>query len=353
MGVGGTKKVKEEQKKEENRIHTRESNVEWENLVSVESSGYALGFYGETKTGKTITSLGFANLRHEMIPAWEKDYPLTAEALRDGTIPEINKIIIIDTENAIKKQIGQVLEKKLLKFITGHVEIKYKKVPISVPDSDLKDLEKGIIISDESAQLIFDSVELVETAIKWASENSDQNTLVIFDSASKYLDLLTGKGTVQYNRRIRDRGEEYVKTEGMHKYVIRKQWWDASLGILRGTAGWIISTFRVVPNSEYSIAVAKAKNRTVKYFKTLALDTTGFNLDMEYDFSFAKDKFERHIDIRVGRWVDTEDNDENKFLISSRTRFSSLKIIEAMLKVWGSDELFMEDDEFELPTIDE
>lgn len=335
-------------------VKTREQVIDFSSFEDEkeESAGYTFGFYGLTKTGKSCTAYSLANLRKEMIPAWEEDYPLCAKALREGLIPEINRVIFIDTENAFKKQKNQLEQKRLFKYIDGRVEFLYKPVPIQIPNSDLEDLKKGMTISAESAKQIYEDVDLVENIIRWAKENSDENTLVIFDSASKYLDLVAAKGTIQYDMRISQKGKDAVKDEGYHKWEMRKMWWDATLGMLRGTPGWIVSTFRVVPNSDYSIAISKQKGREPVYTKDEALKTTGFALDMEYDFDFGETKFTRHVSIRNGRWVDEQDDDNNKFIISKTSRFSSLKLIESMLEVMMSEEMFADDNrDFELPAL--
>jgi hypothetical protein len=334
-------------------VRHRRVKVDFEELNEEPvANGYTLGFYGRTKTGKTTTAISLANLRLEMIPAWEKWFPLCAENLRNGMLPEINRIIIVDTEAAIKKQMGQIEQRNMFKFINGRVKVLHKAVPIKVPNSDLEDLDKGKVISDESAQLIYDKVEMIESYLEWAHDNADEHTLVIFDSASRYLDLLKAKGTIQYNRRILLFGKDSVKQEGFHALEYRKIWWNATMEQLRSTPGWVVSTFRVVPTSDYSIAVAQSKGLEPQYTKTEALKTTGFALDMEYDFDFGETDFSKHVDIRAGRWVDETDDENNNFDLTKSNRYSGLQMIENMLKVMCDPEMFGDEDEFELPPLD-
>jgi len=352
--IGERKKKETEEPDVLGQLQSRKQIVDFsrfETDIDDESGGYTLGFYGISKAGKTCTAFSLANLRKEMIPLWGDKFPLCKKYLENDLLPEIKRVVMIDTEGSFKKQKNQIQEKRLFKYIVGRVEFLYLSVQSQVPDSCLEDLRKGITISIESSRQIYEDVELIESTIKWVNANSDKNTLVIFDSASKYKDLIEAKGTIQYDLRILQKGVEAVKDEGFHKLAMRKIWWDAALGMLRGSPGWIVSTFRVVPTSDYTIAVTKSKGREPAYTKTEALSTTMFALDMEYDFELGDSKFSRNITIRNGRWVDENDDENNKFTIDFSTRFSSLKLIESMLAVMTDEKLYSDDNEnYQFPT---
>ena len=204
--------------------------VTFEEINISSGGGYTFGFCGEANSGKTITALTFGYLNKTFLPLWEKHFPLTAKALEEGVIPEVQRIEVIDSENALEKQLPRPFEQKFLKPLMGKVPIQRHRIePVAPKVYD--DIENGFEITQDSVSLVFDALDQYEDALRLSRDN---HCLLVLDSASRLYKLLTAKSKIIYQQRVKDKGEETVKNEGFAKWQDRNVWWDEDMTLLRG-----------------------------------------------------------------------------------------------------------------------
>jgi len=316
----------------------REVEIIMEDLDDMAGGGYTLGFSGLPNTGKTTQAIGLGYLHLDFLPLYEDKFPLIAKALRDEEIPYVNKIVIIDSENALRKQMKRKFSRDLFKELTDHTPIKVIRIA-PVAQDVMDSVADSMPITQESVSKVFFAIELYEAVLRQAFDEYDEHTLFILDSASRLYKLINAKAQIVYNRRVQDKGEETVKNEGFNKWGNRNIWWDQDMTLLRGVPGWVVATFQMKEKPDWVIESEKKKGKYKGAFKIVRSDDTAFNLDMDFVFSMDNDKL-LSVDVEVGRYVERGEEAEelNHVDIDTHDRFSGLQIIENMLKVMEGQE---------------
>lgn len=329
-----SKKPIEETKKPTPHVRTVEYNIE--EVTQSDVGGFTLGFCGFPNTGKTMTAIMFGNLRKELVPQFEDQYPKTAEALMNGDIPEVREIWIIDSENGAKKQINR--EKKLLQNIRGKIPIKVIHIPEVSVDYSIDLENKTVEYTTQCIEEIEDALWLYNKVIDDFAEQTDGNALLLIDSCSRFKKLVDIKSGITFNMSIEEKGEEAVKQMGYSRWGDRNAMWEKTMTKIRGVPGWVICTFKTQVNKDWVLSMLRKKGKQPDETKTIMLDSTPHNMDMMYDFDFPENNFSINIETRVGRYVNRNVNDANKFEINTKDRFSSLQLIEHLIEELMSDD---------------
>ena len=306
--------------------------IEMEDLMDMAGGGYTLGFRGLPNTGKTLTAMALGYLHPKFVDQYKEQYPLTAASVLNGDIPQVDKIVVIESENAIGKQMKRKLERRVFGELFKHTPIRVQRIPI-VAQKVYDDLSHGMPITQQSVTEVFNALELYELCLKQASDNYGETTLLILDSASRLYKLINAKAQIVYNRRVQDKGEETVKAEGFNKWGNRNIWWDQDMTLLRGVPGWVIATFQMKESPDWVIESERKKGKFESRYKTVWTKDTPYNLDMTYTFEMDEDNL-LEIQTYLGRYMGRGEEEEhlNHAKIDTHWKFSGLQIIENMLQ---------------------
>ena len=320
----------------EKDIKRRVVEYKREEITQSPDTGFTLGFCGFPNTGKTMTALTLANLQKELIPLWGDKYPITAKALENGDVPEIRSIWVIDSENAAKKQFGR--ERKLLKYVNGTIPLTVVTIPEVAIEYDVDSKGTEVKMDQVSIDEVFDAVWTYNQAIDDFNTETDGHGLLIVDSCSRFKKLVDMKTRIVWNLSVAEKGEEYVKQAGFNKWGDRNSMWEKTMTKLRGTPGLVVGTFKTKENKEWVMKMLRKKGGQPSATTTVMLDGTAHNFDMMYDFEFATDRFDINVSTRVGRYVNRTVDEQNHFEIDTKYRFSSLQIMEHLLKEVMADD---------------
>jgi len=226
-------------KKEDSGVQTLTKKLKWVKPDVNAKYGKNIGLVGQPMAGKTLTSLLFGFFNSEF-KSYMSKYPKVIELLNSGVLPEIERIVVLESENNLRKALNDGVEKALFKPIIDKIDI----IPIVVPRKEMV-VKSGKVVSIKREQLEELREQYVET-VKEVVDMKDENMLFIKDSKTKFKKLLDDKlgliiDTVQ-NR-------SHSSFEGLDKYTQafyahRNAEWENLAEYERGFAGWSIDTFK-------------------------------------------------------------------------------------------------------------
>ncbi len=316
----------------------RETILNLVDLADMPGGGYTIGACGFKNTGKTDSLLTMGYMNMNLAHKYKDKYPTLFSNLHDGTVPEVERIIVIESENAIGKQMKRKYETKLLAPMRKYVDVKVISVPV-VSYEEMRAATGEFIPNPEKVEDILTASDIYMESLKMVLNDYGDETMVMLDSASRFKLLLDTKAQVIYNQKIAKLGPTAMKEEGYNKWGSRNIWWDAAMTMLRGAPGWCGVTFMVQDNPNWVAEAQKKKGRTPEYTKTIWTDRTAHNFDMIYDFEFNEDRSIR-VDTRLGRYMGrgAEGEELNSFKLHQFERTSFLQAIENMLYVIEGDE---------------
>lgn len=265
-------------------------------LTGEEKTGKNIAMVGLPDAGKTIASIlwGFFNSKYKK---WIKEagYDGVVELLNSGVVPEVEKIVILETENYYKKigsdGIGNVLFKPLLKDKVISVQ------PI-IPDRRDYKIDKDGRMVDIKARLLMEIKQAFQDFVDEAVKDYPETTLFIIDSMSGYKKLIddnlglvfdhyqakTGKG--------KDASVEAFDSIRQAFYAQRNTWWNGIMQKKRGYEGWQIDTYKLKETPDW--VIAKEPTRDIEY--ELWVAGTEHDLDMIYTLRENKEEGTRTFD---------------------------------------------------------
>jgi len=303
-------------------------------------------------TGKTMSAVELGYISKDNIDELRKaGFVAIPSALETETIPSIEKIIMMETENAFRKQSGRILERSLIGPLLPKMKIKY--VP-PITKRLINEARKPVI-----TQETIDNVNIIDHVYNAYIEDicgkadmdsgtiaygkADRNTLFIFDSASRYkllLDLKTGIDMKLSLNGVTDK--DTIREIRQERWANRNNWWMYFMTLLRGARGWATTTFMEAPVSDWVLDMAEKGGKEVDPIKRVWIDNiTGFNFDMIYQFT--EDPLTKNLNVKVdkGRYVyrgegATKFNDFTLETKGPNAKFSFLWAIEGMVKSFES-----------------
>jgi len=307
-------------------------------------AGRNLAVIGLDSVGKTTMSLlwGYLNSRYK--ERMGDDLTLTKKALSLGVVPEVEKIIVIETQNKLVKNMGIIgsVENRLispLKADGTKIEI------IEVPCKRLKEVIVGNKVIPENLD------ELQETADKFVSEvdkciKLGPEYLLIIDNISDYLEMLDDKQAVLYSYITRasmiektptDKAASLVEAAGILQQMnqsawkYRNKWWKDLLVNKKKFMGWnidIIAQYKTPDHFLYDKDGNRRKN--AKELNTCAAPRSfehidhQFYLSRQYNTTSKKDEF---IVEMSGKYMNPV-QELNTFTLEPFRRFAGLRMFE-------------------------
>jgi len=187
--------------------------------------GKNLAIVGQPMVGKTILALlmGYYNSEYKQ-DILDAGYPAVVEVMDADLLPEIRKIMVLETENNLLKSINSGIEKLLLKPFVERRMIQI--APILIPRKEVR-LSDGKIVS-----LMREKIEALKEefdyAVKSIVEDEDEHTLFVIDSMSAYKKLLDDKFGLMYeiiSKRDNARMDG-IDTYKQAYYASRNTWWE-------------------------------------------------------------------------------------------------------------------------------
>lgn len=298
-------------------------------VVSEIKSGLTLAHVGQQSTGKTLAALeyGYLDLEYEdhLVKAGYGDI---VEALKDGLIPEVKKIKMLESEWGTE-QLGRPLEDALIGEIWRN-KVELKQIDL-VTEDVLLSLE-GVEDDPESLQLMNKAFDMYMYNLQDIAKSKDRNTMTIVDSMSLFKDLIDTKTGVIFNKRTRGKGEEVAKGVGGQRWTLRNQYWRKALTYLRAMPGWTVATFRELRNSEWAVKAFGSSP-----YKFVWTPDTGFQMDMVY--YFYQDPMTNELNVKTMsdycRYLYRGDDadDFNNYSIKLGSKLGIFPAIQGMVKV--------------------
>jgi len=315
------------------RVEEIKSTIMLEDLVFDVPGGPKVGMVGESKSGKTVSSISSVFMNKEFIPSlMEAGLVNVADALKHNIIPNVKRVVIIDTENAIKTQLSYPYERNMFTSVGDRI----KRIGVDIPalkeavDSDTEEVNYDMVSVEEVTKAMDDII----AAVEWCVDNLDREDVIIFDSASDYQVLLHIVTGFIANLKARKTTDSDEKTEFRYnRWTNRTSLWSASMRKLRSFPGWVFTTFKKKRNKKWII---KAFNKPL--LEPLWLEGTEYNYDMVYDFSIERNTNVRIVEPMEGRYVNTDNPDFDRVEIYGKIegeedKYQFLKVIDNMLAI--------------------
>jgi len=245
-----------------------------------ESSGLTIGHIGQQSSGKSIAALqyGYLNLEYED-KLLAGGFTNIVEALKDHTIPEVKKIVRINSEWD-EEQLIRPVEKSLVGELMPHDITKYEEYRIDIPTKNVLLTLEGLSDDAENYELIEKSFQTYMDVFEYYAVNKEPTTAVIVDSMSLFKYLIDLKADVVWALQSKGQSDEKMKGINGMKWSLRNQYNRKALTLLRAIKGWTVATFREVRNSDWVVKSYGAP--PTKYIWT---EDTAFQFDMMYHFT--------------------------------------------------------------------
>ena len=203
--------------------------------------GKNIGIVGQPHSGKTNLALlhGFFNSKY--IPRMkEKGYHNVVELLKSGILPEIEKIIIVESENNLRKALNDGVEKGLYKPLLPIIDI----IPVKIPRKHV--VIRGGKLVNINREIIQQAIEKYKDVVKGLVDDEDEGTLLIIDSGTKFKKLLDDKlgAVVEIAEKRANSLPEGLDKYTQIFYAFRNTEWENLMEFIRGFRGWNIDTFK-------------------------------------------------------------------------------------------------------------
>ena len=169
---------------------TKIRELEWisEKIDPNARYGKNIAIIGQAHAGKTNLALLHAFFNSKYIPKMkEKGYHDVVELLKSGVLAEIEEIIVVESENNLKKALNDGVEKGLYRPLLPILDI----IPVKIPRKEVAVIGGKLVnINKEKIQQAIDKYK--ETVMGIVDDKGPE-TLLIIDSATKFKKLLDDK----------------------------------------------------------------------------------------------------------------------------------------------------------------
>lgn len=298
--------------------------LNWQKPCLDAKYGKNIGILGQPMHGKTnlALQLGFFNSKYKKYMK-EAGYVGCLELLNKGVVAEVEKIIVLESENNLMKSLNDGVEKVLYRpFIDeGILDI----IPIVIPRKKVT-IKNGKLV-DITADLLREIKEQYVETVKQIVDDEGEGTLFIIDSATKYKKLLDDRlGTII----DKVQGRSSASLEGLEKYTqvfysYRNTEWEDLMEYKRGFKGWNIDTFKETPTPQQYIDVGADP------ISTKWVNGTEFFLDVVYRVT-ALANGSRKVEIVEGasRYLPSDPKEWKPWFLPKMSRMGGLSLIEKM-----------------------
>lgn len=290
--------------------------------------GKNIAIVGQPMAGKTLLSLsfGFFNSKYKK-HIREAGFHKVIEVMDAGILPEIEKIVVLESENNLRKALNDGVEKALFTpFINeGIIDI----IPITVPRKSI--IVRNNKLVDITKELLEEKKNQYKDTVKQIVDEEDEGTLFIIDSATKYKKLLDDRlGTIIDTIQ----GRKHTSLEGLDKYTQvfyshRNTEWENLMEYKRGFKGWNIDTYKESKTPGWVLE----KDPTADPLNTKWVNGTEHFLDMIYRIT-ALSNGDREISIMggKGRYLPEDPKDWKPFKLPLKSRLGAMPLIDLMCK---------------------
>lgn len=309
-----------------------------QSLTDNGAAGWKIALVGESKSGKTDSALTLGYLNLEFEDMLEKaGYTEIIKSLKNGTIRQVERILVIDSENALNAQMRYPYERKLLGPLLK--EDRFSFIPIPIENLRKVASPDGEIAYDrESIDKMTQSLKLFTAAIDSIPE-LDPGTLVIIDSMSIYKLLLdTVTGFMAQVRASKSNDPRERSDLRMERWQERNAWWLDSLRKIRSFTGWSVSTFMVKTISDWVVDAFKTEKNV-----PIWTETTPYNYDMVVEMSIERNTNVRIAKVTSARYMSVDNPNDNEIHIYGKVendtdRVQFLELIEKNLRIANGKE---------------
>lgn len=227
--------------------------------------------------GKTLTSVAFGFFNSKYVSKLDKEkFPYSIQLLKQGYMPEVERIVIHDIDNGYEKAMSRGSFKTILSPLIPILDF----VEFDIPERDVE-VEKGKTKSVRVYDLLKAKRE-VEDAAKEAVKDFGPEVLWVVDSLSEYYQVLDSMFSVVYEA-VYDK-EVGSRVENQRDWQIRNAWWTEYMKRKRKYKGWQVDTVKAIPIPKQWIKTKKV-DRSADPFNIKWAEGSGgnaFNLDQVY-----------------------------------------------------------------------
>lgn len=283
--------------------------------------GKNLAIVAQPMVGKTVLSLlfGYYNSKYkdEILKA---GFPDVVKVMEAELLPEIETIMVLETENSLLGALNDGAEKKLLKPFVDEGRLLIESLDIQRKEEKVKD---GKIVS-QRREAIEEIKEEFDDIVNEVMREGDEHTLFIIDSMSAYKKLLDDKFGLMYEViSKRDNAQmEGVDTYKQAYYASRNTWWINLMKKKRGFRGWNIDTYQEKPIPEHYRKPGEDE------YNIRWVGGTEHHLDMVFRIERFPDQT-RELSILNGRYMPSN-AEEHFFPYPLENKMGAMPLINAM-----------------------
>lgn len=326
MGLGSNISQKVLTKAAQSEPLTKIKPLEWERKKVDPNAKYGknIALIGQPMAGKTNLLLQHGFFNSAFIPHMkEAGFHDVVELLKSGLLPEIEKIVIIESENNLLKALNDGVEKALYRPLRDIIDI----IPIVIPRKNVV-LKGGKLVS-VNREILSQVREKYKETIKALVDDEPETTLLGVDSGTKYKKLLDDKiGT--FVDTIEER--KNASLEGLDKYTMiayahRNTEWEEVMEYVRGFKGWNIDTFKESKTPDFVLKADPTKDA----LNTKWVNGTEHFLDIVWRITGLPDG-SRRVEIVDGqsRYLPSKTEKLKPFKIPTNSRMAAMPLISRM-----------------------
>lgn len=300
--------------------------LEWERkkIDSDAIYGKNIGILGLPMAGKTNLLLQHAFFNSKFIPRIkDAGYHDVIELLKSGIIAEIEKVVIIESENNLRKALNDGVEKALYRPIRDIIDI----IPITIPRKAV--IIKGGKLVNVNREILEQVKEKYKETIKALVDDEPETTLIGVDSGTKYKKLLDDK-IGNFADIIQKRPN--ASLEGLDKYTMiayahRNTEWEEIMEYVRGFRGWNIDTFKESKTPDFVLK----QDPTKEPLSTKWVKGTEHFLDIVWRITALPDG-SRKVEIAnsMSRYLPSKIEKLRPFRIPMNSRMAAMPLISRM-----------------------
>lgn len=327
--MGFEKYSKPSKKTEEDK--TLKTPIKYQKINEDDKYGANIAIIGPATFGKSLMSAAFGFFNSTYVSKLDKTkFPYSIELLKEGHMPEVERIIIHDVDNNFKKSMSRSTFKTILKPLIPIIEV----VEFDIPERDIE-VQNGKAVSVRFDELLKSRRE-IEDAAKEAVKDFGPETLWIVDSLSEYYQVLDSMFSIVYEVMYGKAASTGI--ENQKDWQIRNAWWTEYMKRKRKYQGWQLDTVKAVeiPPHWRKNARTKADPYNIKWAEGSGGNI--FNLDQVYRM-FQDDAGLPYLNLIDGRYKSKIASENMKMYYQYDKRDIAFNIIEHIAEhiITGSD----------------
>lgn len=236
--------------------------------------------------------------------------PKTNKLLSTGRLPEIQRVLVIDTEETWERDLDHGFLGMMLKPLhAAGIKIIVESVPLLRKREKVIDGEVINVSNDYDVDKMRDNFE----SAVWHARDLGEGTLVLVDSMSDYKDMITDEQEEMFGKTITTKFKGEVDDENVNVdrkfYRYRNKWWTNILMKLRNSGLWVAETYKIEEREEeyrykdVKIRVGKDKSGKAMYREESIL------LDQYFPVWVKKSEYRIDQGYSIVRTIDSQGND--------------------------------------------